>query len=102
MTTTTTTTTEPGYLDGIALGYGLDVRGFESRWGLGILLFSTVSRPALRPIQPPIQWVPQELSLGIKQPGREVDHSPPSSIEAKKAWTYTFIPPIRLHGMVLS
>jgi hypothetical protein len=34
------------------LGYGLDDRGFESRQGLGIFLFTTVSRPALGPTQP--------------------------------------------------
>jgi hypothetical protein len=34
-----------------------------------------VSRPALGPIQPPIQWVSGALSLGVKLPGREADHS---------------------------
>jgi hypothetical protein len=42
-----------------------------------------VSRPTLGPIQPPIQWVPGPLSRGIKRPGREADHSPPSSAEIK-------------------
>jgi hypothetical protein len=32
-----------------------------------------------------IQWVPGAISLGIKQPGREADHSPPSSVEVKNA-----------------
>jgi hypothetical protein len=40
---------EPGYLSGIALGYELEDRGFESRQRLGIVLFATVSRPALGP-----------------------------------------------------
>jgi hypothetical protein len=39
----------------------------------------TVSRTALVPTQPPIQWVSGALSLGVKRPGREADHSPPSS-----------------------
>jgi hypothetical protein len=34
-------------------------------------------------------WVSRDLSLGIKQPGREADHSPPSSAEVKHAWSYT-------------
>jgi hypothetical protein len=51
---------------------------------------------------PPIQWVPRALSLGIKRPGREGDHSPPSTAEVKYAWSYTSIPPVRLHGVVLS
>jgi hypothetical protein len=45
---------EPGYLSGISLGYGLDDRGFESRQRLGIFLFITASRLALGPTQPPI------------------------------------------------
>jgi hypothetical protein len=32
------------------------------------------------------------LSLGIKWPGREADHSPPSSAEVKNAWSYTSTP----------
>jgi hypothetical protein len=34
--------------------------------------------------QPPIQWEPEALSLGVKRPGRETDHSPPSSAEVKE------------------
>jgi hypothetical protein len=26
-------------------------------------------------VQPPIQWVPGAISLGVKRPGRETDHS---------------------------
>ena len=40
---------------GIATRYGLDGTGIESRWGRD---FPRPSRPALRPAQPPIQWVP--------------------------------------------
>jgi len=36
------------------------------------------------PTQLPIQWVPGALSLGIKWPGPEADHSPPSSAEVKE------------------
>jgi hypothetical protein len=42
------------------------------------------SRTALVPTQPPIQWVPEALALGVKWPGREADHSPPSSAEVKE------------------
>jgi hypothetical protein len=44
------------------------------------------------PNQPPIQWVLGALSLGVKRPGREADHSPPSSAEVKNVWSYTSIP----------
>jgi hypothetical protein len=71
---------------GITLGYGLDNRGSRVRFlaGIGIFLFITASRMALGPTQPPIQWVPGALSLGIKRPGYEADHSPPSTAEVKE------------------
>jgi hypothetical protein len=58
----------------------------------GIFLFTTTSRTALGPTQPPLQWVPGALSVGVKRPGREADHSPPSSAEVKNAWSYTSAP----------
>jgi hypothetical protein len=69
---------------GVALGYGLDDRGFDSRQGLGIFHFTTASRTALGPTKPPIQWVRGALSVAVKRPGREADHSPPSSAEVKE------------------
>jgi len=39
---------------------------------------------------------------GGKRPGREADHSLPSSSRSKNEWSYTSTPPIRLHGVVLS
>jgi hypothetical protein len=52
-----------------------------------IFLFSTLSIPALGPTQPHIQWVPGAGFLGVKQPGREADHSlsPPSNAEIKNS-----------------
>jgi hypothetical protein len=67
-----------------ATGWTIGVLEFDSRRGLGIFLFTTASRTALGPTQPPIQWIPRALSLGIKRPGREADHSPPSSAEVKE------------------
>jgi hypothetical protein len=83
------------------MGWTIGVLEFDSRRGLGIFLFTTVSRPALGPTQPPIQWVQGALSLGVKRPVREADHSPPSSAEVKNAWSYTSTPPIRFHGEVI-
>jgi hypothetical protein len=58
-------------LTGIALGYGLDDRGSRVRFpaGLVIFLFTTASRTALGPTQPPIQWVSGALSPGGKVAG---------------------------------
>jgi hypothetical protein len=66
------------------MGWTIRVLGFESRRGLGIFLFTTASRTTVGPTQPPIQWVPGALSLGVKRSGREADHSPPSSAEVKE------------------
>jgi hypothetical protein len=39
---------------------------------------------------PIIQWVWGPLSLGVKRPGREADHSPPSSAEVKE-WVKLYL-----------
>jgi hypothetical protein len=54
------------------------------------------------PTQPPIQWVPGTLFLGVKRPEPEADHSPPSSAKVKNAWNYTSTPSIHIHGVVLN
>jgi hypothetical protein len=35
----------------------------------------------------------------VKQPEREVDHSPPCSAEVKNEWSYTSSPIICVHGV---
>jgi hypothetical protein len=85
---------------GLATSWTIGVRGFASRQWLGIFLFSTASRRALGPTQPPIQWVPR-LSPGVKRQGREADNSPPPSAKVKNAWRYASTPPIRLHSWYL-
>jgi hypothetical protein len=72
-------------------------RGQSSSPGGGKNLhFSTSSRPALGSTQPPIQRVPGALSLGVKWPGPEADHSSPTSAKIKKMWIYTSTPPYAL------
>jgi hypothetical protein len=78
------------------------MNGVRFSAGLGIFLFDTVFRPAVGPTQPPIQWVPGALSLGVERPGREADHSPPSSADVKECLELYFHFPIGLHGVVLS
>jgi hypothetical protein len=70
--------------------YGLNERVSSVRLpaGLGIFLFTTASRTTLGPTQPRMQWVTGTLSLEVKRPGCEADHSPPSSAEVKNAWSY--------------
>jgi hypothetical protein len=63
--------------------------GLDSLPGQECLLIATASRPVLGPTQPYIQWVPGTLSPGVKRPGREDDHLPPSSAEVKNTCSYT-------------
>jgi hypothetical protein len=65
--------------------------GFDSRQGQEIFLHFTISRPALGPTQPPIQWEPGAFSPGVQWPRREADHSPSSSAEVKNGGA---IPPL--------
>jgi len=59
--------------------------GFDFRQGRGREFFvsTTTYRSALGLTLPPTQWVP-----GVKRPGREADHSLPSSAEVRKTWSY--------------
>jgi hypothetical protein len=71
----------------IALGYGLYDRGSRVRFPVGAGNFSLhhrVPRMAMGPTQPPLQWVPGALSLGVKRPEHEAEHLPPSSAEVKE------------------
>jgi hypothetical protein len=60
--------------------YGLDdwAIGVRSPAGaMDFFLLASVSRPALGPTQPPVQWVPGVLSQEVKaRPGRDADHTP--------------------------
>jgi hypothetical protein len=42
------------------------------------------------------------VSLGVKQPGREADHSPPSSAKVRECVELYLHSAKRLYGMVLS
>jgi hypothetical protein len=72
------------------MGWTIGVLGFDSRRELGISLFTSASRTALGPTQPPIQCVLGVLFLGLKRPGREADHSPPSNAEVKE-WVELYL-----------
>jgi hypothetical protein len=79
---------------GIAIGYGLEERGVGVRVPVVSRIFSSPRRPDR------LWGLPSLLSNGyrglfarVKQQGREADHLPPASAEAKKMWIYTSTPP---------
>jgi hypothetical protein len=67
--------------------YGLDDRAIGVRSPAGAKDFfplTSVSRPALGPTQPPVQWLQGGPFPGGKaRPVRDADHSPPSSAEVE-------------------
>jgi hypothetical protein len=71
---------------GIALGYGLDDRGSRVRFPAGAGNFSLHHRIKNGSVAHPAsyQMGTRGLSMGVKRPGREADHSPPSSAEVKE------------------
>jgi hypothetical protein len=84
-----------GSVVGIATGYGAGRQmGRSSSHGrVKNFHFSTSSRPVLGSTQSPIQWVPGDLSPGVKRSWREADHSPPAGAEVEKMWICTSTPP---------
>jgi hypothetical protein len=67
-----------------------------------LFLSDTASRPALGPTHLPVQWVLGALTRGVKRPGHQSNHSPPTSAEVKNACSHISTPLIRLHGAVLN
>jgi hypothetical protein len=60
--------------------------------------------PALELTQPPIQWVPGVLSMGLKRPVCESDYLPEPSADRDQRMREAVppLPPVSLHGAVLS
>jgi hypothetical protein len=86
---------EPGSSGSTVSDYGLDDQaiGVLSLAGAKIFPLTSVSRPALRPTQLPVQWVLGVLSpLGKPQPGRDANHSPLSSTEVKNEYALYLSP----------
>jgi hypothetical protein len=75
-----------------ATGWTIGVLGFDSRRELGISLFTIASRTALGPTQPPIQWVPGTLPLGLSDRVVNLTTHLHLAPRLKNEWSYTSIP----------
>jgi hypothetical protein len=87
-----------------SVGWRTGWSGFQrSIPGEGWEFFSSLPRPE-RLWGPPslIQWVSGALSVGVKRPGCESNHSLPCSAEVKESVELYLHSPICLHGAVLS
>jgi hypothetical protein len=85
------------------MGWMTGVLGFDTWLGLGIFLFTIMSRMALGPTLPPIRWVPPgALSLGVKQLGCEAITHLHLVLRSKNEYSCTSTPTICLHGVVLN
>jgi hypothetical protein len=83
---------------GIATGYVLDDRGVEFRVPVRSRIFSYPRR--LDRLWGPLNLLTNGyrglFPQGVERPGREADHSPPTTAEVKKIYLYTCIPPCAL------
>jgi hypothetical protein len=74
--------------------------GFDPQQRQRIFLLLSASRPALASTQPPVQWVPVVLSPGLKRgQGVMLTTHPHLVPRLSKSRSYTYSPPMRLHGM---
>jgi len=79
--------------------YGLNGPGFLV--GVGDRVSLLHPRPVLswQPAQPPSQWL-QSLFRVETAAGPKVDHPHLWNAAVKNKWSYTSIPPVRLHGIL--
>jgi hypothetical protein len=69
---------------------------FDPRQRQGIFPLTSVSIPAVRPTQPPVQWVPRILFKGKAR--RDADHSPHLIPRSRMSRSHTSSPLWRLRG----
>jgi hypothetical protein len=81
--------------------YGLDERGSIPGRGKMIFPLASVSRPALRPTQPPIQWVPGILSPGGNR-GRGVTLTAHPHLVPSSAMSRSYTPLLASASMTCS
>jgi hypothetical protein len=79
---------------GIATGYGLDDQGVGVGVPVGSRIFTSLIVQTGSGVHPTSYTMGTGgLSLGVKRPGCEANHSLPTSVEVKIMWIYTSTPP---------
>jgi len=86
---------------GIASRYGLDGLGFKSRWRPEVFCFPETVHMVPGAYLVDTVDSPLHPPPGVKRPGRDIDHSPPSSAEIKNEWSFTSASPVGLHDMYI-
>jgi hypothetical protein len=77
------------------MGYRLEGPGLIPGRGK-FFVFSAASRPVLGASQSHTEWVPGDISLGVKRQKHEADHSPPCSEKVRNSKLYLQKPSIYL------
>jgi hypothetical protein len=80
-----------GLFNDAVSSYGLDSRNSISVKRNIFFFYPTAPKPAPRPTERHIEWVPGALFPGVKPSGCQPDHSPPASAEVKNG---AAIPPL--------
>jgi hypothetical protein len=76
--------------------------GFNPQQRQRILLLASVPRPALRHTQPPIKWVPEVLSPGVKHGWvMTLTTHPHLVLRSSMSRSYTSFPPWHQHGVAV-
>jgi hypothetical protein len=86
---------ELGYLSRYSVWLQTGRPGFDPRQRQRIFPLFSVSRPALGPTQPPVQWVPGVLSPGVKRGWGVTMTTHPRSRVSRSCISSL---PLRLHG----
>jgi hypothetical protein len=79
---------------GVANGYGMNDRAVGIRGLIGLRIVSSTRCPdrLWGSPKPSLHCVTTAISPGVKRPGREADHSLPTSAEVKKIWSIHPLP----------
>jgi hypothetical protein len=84
-------------------GYGLDGRMIGVRFPAGVGSFSLRHRVQTGSGAHSVSYpMGKGVSSGVKRPGREANHSHPSSVEVKECVELYLHSPVCFHGVVIS